>query len=445
MGSITMTGANGIDWSAILEAVMTQESQPLTTLETRRDTAKDKITAFSSLATKLSALQSAAEDLGDVSSFGGRAGSSTDSSAIGVSVDSDAALGDYDIVVTTLARAQVTTLAGSTALPDKDTTVVATGGSLRFLDPEGNETAVVELAAGSYTLEQLATAINDSDAAPVRATVVQAAGEYKLVLTGMETGAENAFTLENNLTGGAALTQATVKTATDADFTVNNVRITSASNTVTDAIAGVTLSLLKTTGTESETVTVTKDLKETKDKITAFVKAYNSLLDFASDQARKARDGETGNIGFDPLLRSLRQQLSAGMNRAYSVGGSLTNLSLVGIEFLSTGKLKFDEADFDDAMDENPLDVERLLGGTGSADGAFDAIQSLIEQYSKSGGLVADAKDRLEDQVTSLDKKISDMEERLALRRTALQAEYAAADALISQLNQQGNTLSALR
>ncbi len=49
-GTITMTGFNSIDWGTILEAVMKQESQPLTTMQDQRTTLESKITAFSTLA-----------------------------------------------------------------------------------------------------------------------------------------------------------------------------------------------------------------------------------------------------------------------------------------------------------------------------------------------------------------------------------------------------------
>src|SRR5690606_16105880 len=93
---------------------------------------------------------------------------------------------------------------------------------------------------------------------PATAAVVQTSpGVYKLVLTGKETGAENAFTITNNLTGGNGLSFTdtdgdsvsgdsaadNTQTAIDAAFTVNGLSITSSSNTVTDAVPGVTLTL----------------------------------------------------------------------------------------------------------------------------------------------------------------------------------------------------------
>lgn len=448
MGTITMSGFNKIDWNAILDAVMTQERQPLTTMQTQRTALQSKATAFGTLATRLSGLDSAAADLADVSSLAGRTATSSDTSVVAATASSTAVAGAYDVVVSKLARAQVTTLGGGldTPLLDKNETAVATGGNLTFLDAEGVQVAQVTLTEGtSYTLQQLADAINSTSNVPARATIVQAEGKYQLVLTGSSTGAANAFTVEDHLTGGPALVQANAMGASDADITVNNVRVTSASNVISDAIEGVTLSLLKEGGTDPVAVTVAEDPDVTKSKLEAFVNAFNGLIDFANTQGANARKGDSGAIGNDPLLRSLRGSLTGIINRAYPGSGSFSYLSHIGLEFeRSGGKLKLNTTVFGDAIKNHRADVERLLAGDGTTDGAFAGIQSLIEDYSDSGGMVPDAKTRLEAQVKRLDDRMAALEERLAIRQKALQAEYSAADQIISQLNSQGSTLSSL-
>lgn len=455
MGTITMSGFNKIDWNAILDAVMSQERLPLTTMQAQRSTLSSKATAFGTLATKLASVETAASALETLSSLGGRTATSGDETVVTASASSTAATGTYDIVVSQLAHAQVTKLAGADSLApltDKDQTVVATGGTLTFLDASGqpvvdeddNQVGIVTLAPGSYTLQQLADAINAAEGVPARATIVQASGRYTLVLTGSATGEANGFTLQNSLAGGVALSATEAMAATDAHLLVNNVEVTSESNVIADAIDGVTLSLLKPSGTNTVTVGVAEDPSATKAKLEAFVSAYNSLMDFASGQATSARKGETDNIGYDPLLRSLRASLSGVLNRAYPVPGVFRNLAQVGLEFDRTGKLKLNATTFGDVMKTQRADVEQLLAGTNGVEGAFASITSAIAEYTKSGGLVPDAKSRLESQMTSLDARMMAMEERLALRQKTLQAEYAAADAVISQLNSQAGSLSSL-
>jgi flagellar hook-associated protein 2 len=456
MGTITMSGFNKIDWSAILQAVMQQERQPLTTMETQKTALTAKSSAFSTLATKLGALESAAADLTSASGFAGRKVTSTDSSIVSASASSTAMIGAYDVVVNSVARAQVTTLGSSspTTAPigDRDQTVVATGGTLTFLDAggqpildnNGNPAGVVTLADGSYTLEQVAAAINSTEGVPARATIVQANGNYQIVLTGTGTGVASAFTLANNLTGGVSWGQATPMAATDADVDINNVKVTSSSNVIEDAIAGVSLTLLRNSQGAPVTVGVTADDSATKTKVEAFIKAFNDIVSFADAQSASARNGEKGSIGNDPMLRGLRNTLSEVLNREYNVGGAFSHLSLIGIEFTRTGQLSMNSSLFDDAMRTSQDGVTRLLAGATGVTGAFSSIKAAISDYTSAGGLVPDAKSRMDEQVKALESRMSAMEDRLAIRQAALQAEYAAADEMISKLNSQGSSLASM-
>jgi flagellar capping protein FliD len=74
----------------------------------------------------------------------------------------------------------------------------------------------------------------------------------------------------------------------------------------------------------------------------------------------------------------------------------------------------------------------------------FDTIKTAISQYTNSSGLLLSAKTRLSEEMAKLDDRISDMQNRLAVRRLTLVREYADADSAISALNAQSNSLSGL-
>ena len=165
MGSpITLSGFNDIDFNAVLEAVMTQESVPLQNLQTQQKSLESKASTFRTLAAKLATFESAVADLKDDQSMLGRTASSTDDKAVTVNAGSTAAPGIYDVVVQELARAQVT--ASTTTTPDADTTVVATGGTLTI----GGVAVIVDIPV---TLKGLADRINATKDIGVTATVVK--------------------------------------------------------------------------------------------------------------------------------------------------------------------------------------------------------------------------------------------------------------------------------
>jgi len=173
MGSpITFSGFNNIDFSSILEAMMTAERVPMTTLQTQKTTLNTQGTAYTTLASKLGAVQTALESLTDVEGFSPTAAVSGDPDAVGVSTTSGGVAGLYEVVVSQLAHAQV--LASSTTYASPDD-VVATGGAITVA-VFGNPPVNIPPAgiAGSMTIRQLVDAINAQSDSPVNAALVQA-------------------------------------------------------------------------------------------------------------------------------------------------------------------------------------------------------------------------------------------------------------------------------
>lgn len=442
MSAVTFSGANGIDFGLILNAVMAQERLPLDNLESQKTVLKTQSTAFATLATKLGALESAAAALTADSAFGARSVSTTDATVVAASADSGAVPGTYDIKVTELARAQVT--ASSSRHADTDTTAVATGGSLTI----GDKTVTL---TESVTLRGLADAINGTDDIGVSATIVRSPTGYQLVLTGKDTGAASAFTVTNGLTGSTVTFTDTdsdgvsgdsaadnAMQATDASLTVNNVEVTSATNTVTDAIPGTTLTLLRQQPDTAVTVSVTEDAGSTEDLAQAFVDAYNNLVTFSLQQ------NGTSGIARDPLFRGLRNELRSVLSAAYTSGGSLDYLGQAGIEFDRTGKLTINTTLFQETLSSSPTALRDLFMGDGENEGVFSTMTATIERYTDTGALLSSMRDRLDDQIAAMDDRLAAMEERLANRRATLQREYTAADMLIGQLNSQAGSLSSL-
>jgi len=449
---VTFSGFNQIDFNAILNLAIQQEREPIDRLDTQKKALETQKTAFGTLAGKLSTLQSAVDTLKDADSLSTLSATSSDT-GVGVATTSGTVAGSYAIVVSQLAKTQVT---ASTSTYGALTDVVATGGTLTLTPASGSPVTVT--LTGSTTIQELATAINDATDSPATATVVQSSpGVYQLVLTGAETGADNAFTITNALTGGSGLTFTdtdsdgvsgdsaadNTQAAVNASFTVNNLTVASASNTVTDVIPGVTLTLKTADPSTTVNVEVARDADAVKTTINKFISAYNDVLSFAKDQDTAAVAGKA-SIGRDPLLRGLKQAMREALQDSYAEGGTITRLAGVGIGFDVNGKMTLDADAFDTAFDAAPPDVQGLFSGPAGDTGAFGAVATLLDSYTQSGGLIADVRDRITDQVKSMSNRLDDMEARLEVRRAMLAKEYQAADAAMTQLHSQGSSLDAL-
>lgn len=441
---ITFSGFNNIDFSVVVNAVMAQASQPLTTLQTKQTALKSQSSTFDTLTSKLSALDAAATALGKGSALTSYGASVSDSSVFTASTGTGATPGHYDVVVNELARAQVT--ASASTSPDADTTSVATGGWLTINGKKIDVQAPV-------TLTELATAINQTDGVAAQASVVQTgANAYRLVLTGVATGQSNSFTIDNQLSGGSGVTFTDTDNdglsgnstadnavqATNAQLTVNNLSITSQSNVVDQAIPGTSLTLLKKSPGTTVGLDVKSDANDLQAKLQNFITAYNGLQQFATDQATSAASGSTSSIARDPMFRALKNELRSTLLNAYG-SDSIQTLSQLGVEFTRTGALQLNTAQFQAATAGGVKAVKGILGDSG----AFDAVHSLLTQYTQASGMIPQAQTRLKDQVASLDSEIAAMQIRLDAQRASLQKEYTAADLAMTQLKSQSGSLAA--
>jgi len=445
MGSpITFSGFNKIDFGVVLNAIMQQESRPLQVLEARGRELQATDSALGALTEKLDALQSAATALTNTSVSVNYAATSSNPAIASVASSTGAVAGRYDIVVSQLARAQVTA-AASTA-PDANTTVVATGGTLTV-------GGVAVTVTGNVTLQQLAAQINATASIPVSAAVIETApGAYRLVLTGKETGAANAFAVQNGLTGstitftdtdndGSAGNSAADNAvqATDASATINNIPVTSTGNVLSSAIPGVTVTLVSEAPTQTVSVGVARDDESLTSRLDAFVTAFNDLAAFEKEQRIAAGKGTPGALGHNALLRSMHGTLRSILG-GLGGNGTFHRLSEIGIEFSRTGEMTLNKSALTSALQSDAPGVYGVLGD--SQTGVLTSMNQTITEYTRSGGLVPGARTRLTDELSRLGRRIDEMQARLAVRRAALQREFMAADEAMSRLNSQSNSLA---
>jgi len=444
---VTLSGFNSIDFGSIVTALMKQASEPLTALQTRQDSINSQLKTMASLGNRVSALKSAADDLADTTQFTAYASTTSDSTAVTSKTGTGAIAGHYEIVVTDLARAQVT--ATKSTASDSNTTVVASGGSLTI----GGKKVTI---AGDVTLTGLANAINKTADMGVMASVVRSgANAYRLVLTSETTGEEGLFTVTNALTGGTSAVAFTdtnndgttggdaadnAVQATNAKVLVNNIEAQSSTNEFSEAIPGVTFTVLKKDAASSIGLDVTADGSALKATVGKFISAYNDLAGFMTDQTASAGQGDTTSIGSSPVLRQMRSEIRSLLLRS-NTSEAVRNLSQAGVEFTAGGQLKLNAKVFAAAVEDHAGEIETLFTST---TGIFAGLGKSMKTYSGTGGFLAATKDRMNSQVKGLDRQIASMQDRLAKHKLSLQQEFNATDSLMTSLKSQSSSLSSI-
>jgi flagellar hook-associated protein 2 len=284
------------------------------------------------------------------------------------------------------------------------------------------------------------------------ASIVNTGSSKKLVISSRETGATNGFTINNTLSNstGTALAFAAGQSATtgnsqnaqDSVFTVNGLDFTSATNTTTEAIPGLSIRLSGLGDTE---ITVAPDNSSIETTLKSFITTYNQLRQFATLQNNvNTSTGVRGPLANDSVLRQTLGDLRDVLLTPNANGGKYKYLSDIGITVDQAGNLQIDEKAYTDAINSNPSDVQQLLQGTGSIKGVFGTLKDKLQNLDGTAGLIKSTRDSITTTLTGVASQIAAAQARLDLRKTQLQQQFAAADEAISKLNSMTGQLAQL-
>lgn len=367
----------GIDYSVLIEAKVQARLVRADRIDAKITTNEAKITAYSDLQDLLQTVNSSLDGLRNRSEatgassnlFGQRAGYVSDDDVMAATVEDDTEAGTYSIVVQQLATKHKV---GSDSVSSK-TSALGQAGSFTLQAADG--TAVSITMDADDTLTDLRDAINaQKSTSGVTASIVQVSdSSYQLMLTANNTGQAISLTDGGDdvlsglgLTDSAGAIKNELIAVQDAIISVDGVTVTRSTNTIDDAIEGVTLNLYTADPDSAITLEVSTDLSSIKTAITDFVDAYNAFRDFVVQQQAVASDGtktDDATLFADSLLRQITQSVSNALNTSITGDdGSVLSLASLGITFDSSNKLELDEDTLNSMLTENVDAVQQLLG-----------------------------------------------------------------------------------
>ena len=431
--------ATGLDTSSIIDQLMELERRPLSLLEKDKTWLNSRLQAFTELDTKLKSFADGIRELGDANTLLQRSIRQSSDALLTARVDSNAQAGaSYQVEVVSLAQVQKSVSAG---VASKTDAVFGTGAMSLTLD--GTSTAIT-IGAGDNSLTGIMNAINTADLG-VRASIINdgSATPFRLVLTGNDPA--KSFTLDaSSLTGGTVALDLgePVQQATRAHIRVDTIDIYSDSNTLTEAIPGVTLDLTRAEVGTLTSLNVGIDRDSIKATIEAFAKGYNEVVGFITSQS--AMNGAKGGVlGGDSGIGTIKRRLQTMLTQPLGNSGVFTALSQLGFETRKDGTLKVNEKTLNAAIDGNLDSVVSLLAGENGVDGIAGQFQDYLDTLTDSvSGLLKGRKDSIDSNLRRLDTRITSMEMRLEKRQQMLERQFSAMESLISGLNAQSSYLS---
>jgi len=443
MSSFSIGGLNtGIDYNELISKLIEVKRRPIEILETKKTDYKSKISTYKELSTKLSELKSAADKLKTSSSFYKKTSSESDSTVLDSSATGTAAVGNYSVSITTLASAEKEVHNGTGLTASTD--IINNSGSDKVLQYTYGATQRTLTVADGTTLDGLKALINDDASNPgVTATVVNDGTNYRLVVSGNETGAANTLTMDagTTLDGTGSTVDFTAsafaenKTAADADFTIDGLQISRSTNSISDVINGVTLTLMKENSSAS--VTVAADNEAIKEQIEAFVTAYNDVTSLISSNSTYDTESEEGGILVGEgtsrnIQNNLRDQVSSGVS---GLSGSLSILAQIGITTnYKTGNLDINSTTLDTKLGTNLDDIADLFND--STNGIAVKISDYISDISSTvSGSIELRKDGLRDIIDNISDTISNMEYRLEKTEDDMVRKFSALEQIVGSYN----------
>ncbi len=449
---ITLSGFNNIDFNSIITTLIQVQSQPITLAQQEQNSIQNKISSLKTFQTRIDSVKSKAQQVNSSLLFLGTTASSSATSVFTASSTESAPVANHTIRVNSLAASQ-TTVSSSTFGSVDD--VVATGGSIVI----GGKTITI---SESTTLQDFADQINSTSNIGVMASVVDTGnGAFKLVLNGKSSGTANAFTISsNNLTGGSGVAFTDTNhdgisgntaddntvNAKNSEVVIDGLTIQRATNTVTDALPGVTLSLLKEDSSNTHTLDVSRDTSSILSKVQDFISTYNDLASYVNaEYTIGTSTNEPGPLSGEAVLRTSMSVIRGNLRDEVGVGGTFSRLSEVGITFDQTGNLVLDSTKFSDSIDSNPADVQKLFQGTESTDGVFGKLVSSINSLTASDGIMTKTRENFDNSVNAFTTQILDLQQQIDVSRKALVQQFAAVDQLMSQYNSYTTMLTNLQ
>jgi flagellar hook-associated protein 2 len=414
--SSTSRAGSTLDVAGIVSGLMEAENVPVNKLDAKISKSSVKITALGAIKSQLSALKASLVDLQTPANFSKQSAKFSNTAIASAEITATATAGSYQMEVSSLARPTIWNVSGF-----------------------GSSTDAMTWYNAAPAQDSLRTKAN--------ATVFQSnTGEYVLSLTAKTSGTSGTFNLNANSVD-SGITKTLYQPEQDAVFKLNGVEFTRGSNTVTDALAGVTLNLTSTTAANTPiTFAVSNDTVSARPKLENLVKAYNDLYALYKSQTASSLDSASrGILNSDFGVTSMMRQLISGLMLPMTdfTGGTLsgqTDLSAMGLKLLDNGNLAIDDTLLTAASStlQSRLSAGIRIGysSTTSSD-----LASQISDMIFSGGVIQDRIDTETNTQSDLNKRKTALQEKLVTVQARYTAQYASLDALLFKLQGTSDSL----
>jgi flagellar hook-associated protein 2 len=471
MATISSPGVgSGLDVNSIITQLVAVERVPLTKLESEVKALETKLSTYGKVKSAISTLRDTAAALTRADTWTRTTGTSSDPGSVSVTTGANTKAGNYSVQVHQLAAAQsnATVLIATPETAQFEGTLTIElgtwGAGQGSFTPKAGATAIeIPVGPPAQSLAQLRDKINASGSGVVASVLTDASGA-RLVLRSASPGASNAFRVTTNDADGnnadglglsalafdpsaGILTMAQALAASNAAATLNNLPISSESNTLTDVLDGMTLTLNRVTA-GPVLLSAAQDTPALRKSIDAFVAAYNELNKLMADQTRLgSKDQNATSLHGDSAAVAIRSQMRQLLGTTSSASSAYARLSEAGFDVQRDGSIVLNETKIASVL-ANALEARKLFGNIDTAvaanNGIATQIRNMADRLLGSDGTITTRSDGLrkridlnQDRQERLTNRIDQIEKRLRAQYTALDRQMAQLNSLSGYIAQQ--------
>ena len=463
MATLSSLGVgSGLDAENIVTSLVALERKPAEAVKAENTKLDTKVSTWGKIQSAFSSLQDAANSLNSNDFWTAAKATSSDASTVGVTTSAASAPGSYSITVQSLASSQYV---ASAAYADKTApvgqgtlsiqlgTYTSSGGVppvVTFNAKAAASQLDITIGPEDNTLEKIRDKINSAGAG-ITASLVNDATGARLVLRGA-TGSENAFKIAvtedpaapglsalayDASTGGTSQMSRT-QSAANAQATINGLAVSSATNTMTDVVDGLTLQLSKVSATPVN-VEVNRDTDAIRKGIDTFVSAYNNVVSTIRVQTKYDEASKTaGPLQGDSTARSLLSQIRSLIGSSSGASSVFGRLSDIGMDIQTDGTLSVKSDKMSTAMN-NLGELKKFFANSDAAnvsnDGLSQRIKSLTTQLLGTDGAINSRTEGIKSLIERNKDKIERIDAKATLAEARLRAQYTLLDANMAKLN----------
>ncbi len=436
---------SGLDVDNIVSQLVEVERRPIKLLELREESYQVKLSSYGKIKSVIETLAQEVDALQETDLFESFSLEVSNPEILQAEITGDVSTFEHEIIVNRLATFQrIRSQAFSSASEEVGT------GVLKITLGSG-PAVEIEISEENDTLSGIAKAINEADAGVKAQVVADGQGNFFLLLSAEETGAQNTISIEidedndgvfnedpaeRDLEGLSRLAfnsevenMVETQEAQDAELIFDGITVYRAKNTIEDLIDGIKINLQKAAPEESVRISSQRDYSKLEERLNSFVETFNQTMGILKELQRydPANPENNGIFLGDNTVNLIRRRLQSITAIETFGAEKIKSLSDMGIVFNRDGFLEVDNDRLVSAIRDNFEDVKKIFT---EDDGVFAKFEEILKSTKR---LLKTKEEGLEKSLEHISERKERLEERIARYEERIRQQFNGLELLLAQ------------